>query len=143
MLLIFSDTLLVMIVFASYHSKSTPIKSTAGDGQICTTLRQGRRLLQVLCQCLEPELLGDGSQQVGEGGAHPGQHHEELQEEEEGSMRGVQGGGCVHHEEHSHWPGLDLENKLIIVQYPLWPGSVHLSATVQGGTQGGWPRPNV
>ena len=56
-------------------------------------------------------------------------HHEELQvREEEGSVRGVQGGGCVHqhHEEHPHWPGLDLENQLIIiVQYPLWPGSLH------------------
>ena len=70
----------------------------------------------MLCQRLEPELLGDGSQQVGEGGTHPGQNHEELQvREEEGPLRGVQGGGCVHHEEHSHWPGLDLENKLIIV----------------------------
>ena len=93
----------------------------------------------MLCQRLEPELLGDGSQQVGEGGAHPGQHHEELQEEEEGSMRGVQGRGCVHHEEHSHWPGLDIENKIVIVQYHLWPGSVYLSAAVQGGTPCRWP----
>ena len=29
-------------------------------------------------------------------------------------------------------------NYIVIVQYPLWPGSVHLSAAVQGGTQGGW-----
>lgn len=74
-------------------------------------------------------------------------HHEELQvREEEGSVRGVQGGGCVHqhHEEHPHWPGLDLENQLIIiVQYPLWPGSLHLSETVQGGTPGRWSRLNV
>ena len=88
------------------------INSTAGGGQICTTLCQGRRLLQVLCQCLEPKMLGDGAQQVGEGGTHPGQHHEELQEEEEGSVRDVQGRGCVHHQEHPHWPGLVLENKL-------------------------------
>ena len=92
----------------------------------------------MLCQCLEPKMLGGGSQQVGEGGTHPGQHHKELQEEEEGSVRDVQGRGCVHHQEHPHWPGLVLENKIVIVQYPLWPGSVHLSAAVQGGTQGGW-----
>ena len=95
-----------------YRSKSTSINSNSGGGQICTTLRQGRRLLQVLCQCLEPKMLGDGSQQVGEGGTHPGQHHKELQEEEEGSVRDVQGRGCVHHQEHPHWPGLVLENKL-------------------------------
>ena len=84
------------------------INSIAGGGQICKTLRQGRRVLQVLCQCLEPKLLGDGAQQVGEGGTHPGQHHKELQEEEEGSVRDVQGGGCVHHEQHPHWPGLQI-----------------------------------